>query len=92
MQPESEFRKNPVKIARMREILDDPVMQEAIIMMRDGTTIADVDNDMMDGIASVRKLSRLAGAHEAVECLFKLTQPYQEPQSMPEETWGVEKL
>lgn len=79
----NEFRSNTVYSQGLRELLSNPVLQEAIMTLKDHNVPHEIEVDDADAIASVRRFSRLAGWNNALVALLSLaTSP---PVSEPEE-------
>lgn len=66
----------------MREILNDPTMQEALMALHDSNLPSEPD-DSEEAIASVRRHSRAAGFNNAIAMLLSLANAV--PVAMPEE-------
>jgi hypothetical protein len=69
-------------VQRMREILSDPTMQEALMALHD-SNLPSEPNDNEEAIASVRRHSRAAGFNNAIAALLTLGDLV--PVPMPEE-------
>lgn len=84
-----QFRSSSERVARMREILSDPVFASAIVTLKDEAMIEDVGNNSPD-IASVRRLSWLSGYNNAISALIELSEPLpvQPEEEVP--TWGID--
>lgn len=59
----------------MRELLSDPIMQDAIVTLQDENLPAETDSDNEDAIASVRKNSRRVGWTRCLQELLTLADP-----------------
>lgn len=70
---------------RMREILQDPVMQEAIMSLRDSNEPRELELEDADAVASVRRHSRGVGFNNALGILVALANPLprQDPELEP---------
>lgn len=83
------FRSNPVMVARMREIISDPVFATAIVAVENDLPPSDA-MDGADALVSVRLLSRQFQHKQTVLTLLSLGEPM--PPESPEESekWGVD--
>lgn len=87
--PIEQFRSNPDFVGRMRQIIDDEVMQRALIALKDGNPPTDAPLTASE-VTSVRVLSQSAGFHQAIATFLSLAEPL--IQLKPEEppTWGTD--
>ncbi len=84
-----EFRANTHRVGRMRELLNDPTLAQALVCVKDAEMPEDAPSHS-DAITSVRLLSQKAGWHGAINMLLTLAEPLP---AMPEEetaTFGVD--
>lgn len=85
-----EFRKDPEMTARFRELIKDPVMEQALIIMKDGKPAVDAPVTS-DPIVSVRLLSQTVGGEAAINLLLSFQDPFIPPPVDPQPTWGVDE-
>lgn len=84
-----QFRSSADRVGAMRELLQNPVLAEAIVCLKDERPSADAV-DSADPVVSVRLLSR-AFQHDLVIALFlSLAEPIPTEQDDPPETFGVD--
>lgn len=83
-----EFRRSAERVGRMRELLNDPTLAEAIVCLRDDRPIEDAI-DHADPVMSVRLLSRYFGYHDAIFALLRLAEPEEPTPAEPPENFGV---
>ena len=88
---EEKFRRDAEMTKRFRELLSDPVMQQAIVIMKDGRAIMDVPLAAEDR-ASVRVLSQMAGAEAAIMRFLSLGDPMEPEVPEVSEDWEVPPL
>ena len=78
--PVSEWQSTPAKRKRLRQILDDPIMQEAF------ATIRGISRPTVSGNLTIESIAiqsaRLAGKHDCLDNLEALTR---KPEKPPEE-------
>lgn len=84
------FRSSTERVARIREILSDPIMAAAIVTLKDEAVIEDVGDNSPD-IASVRRLSWLSGYNNCIDLLMSLSNPLPAPPQEEVPSWGVPK-
>lgn len=84
-----EFRSNTVYSQGLRELLANPVLQEAIMTLKDVNTPTEVELDDADPIASTRRLSRLCGWNMALVALLSLAMPEPIPEPAEESDYGA---
>lgn len=87
---DEQFRRDADMTKRFRELLTDPVMQQAIVIMRDGLPAIDVPIGS-DALASVRVLSQRAGADRMINHFLSLADPIEPEQAEIVPDWEVEK-
>lgn len=84
------FRSNPERVAAFRELLNNPILAEAIVVLKDEKPSASVDNgaDALDRAAALARLEQ----HDAdVNLLLSLAEPLPaEPKEEPM-TWAPPK-
>jgi hypothetical protein len=85
-----EFRKDAERVKELRTVLTNPVLQQALLIIHDSRTIVDAP-DNSDPLASVRKLSNLAGRADVITELYTLATPLGETKPLPRPTFGVEE-
>ena len=85
---ELEFRSAPARVGRIRELLNDPTLAQAIVCVRDAELPDDVP-DHSDPVASVRALSRKSGWHGALNMLLSLAEPLPPPGVEEVASFGV---
>ncbi len=83
-----QFRSNPDFTKRFRELLNDPVMQQAIVILKDGRPPID-PSPSADALASVRALSQMVGADSAISQLLSFGEPLIPEPEDPAPDWGV---
>jgi len=69
-----EFRASSWRVGRIRELLNDPTLAQAIVCVKESESTEDVPPHS-DPVASVRALSRKAGWHGAIDTLLSLAEP-----------------
>lgn len=69
-----DFRADENRVKDLREILANPVLQDALLIIHDSKAIADAP-DGSDPLASVRRLSNLAGRADVIGELYTLATP-----------------
>ncbi len=89
MLPET-FRADPGRVGRMRDLLNDPTLALALVVLKDDSQVLDVP-ESSDPIASARRLSYLSGGIAKVDLLLSLAEPLPVEAPEPEPDWGVEK-
>lgn len=87
---DEQFRRDPEMTKHFRELLQDPVMQQAIVIMRDGLPAIDVPIGS-DALASVRVLSQRAGADRMINHFLTLAEPLEPEQAEIIPDWEVPK-
>lgn len=86
-----QFRSNSIYTARLREILSDETFQLALMTLRDSNTpLESSDEDAEPEVASVRRLSRVAGFNNAIATLLDMGQPTTPPPQEEEPTYEPE--
>ncbi len=87
MLPET-FRSDPGRVGRLRDLLNDPTLALALVVLKDDSQVLDVP-ETADPIASARRLSYLSGGIAKVDLLLSLAEPLpvEEPEEQP--TFGV---
>ena len=86
-----EFRANPELRARFKELISDPVVEQAIIILKDGKVPVDPKPDA-DAIVSVRMLSQMVGADAAISTFLSLGDPLPVPYQELQPTFEPEDL
>lgn len=86
---ELEFRAAPARVGRLRELLNDPILAQAIVCVKDAESPDDVP-DHSDPVASVRTLSRKSGWHGALNMLLALAEPLPPEPITEEPNYGVD--
>lgn len=71
---ESAFRNDPIKRSRWREILNDDVAQEALIVAKDLSLPTPLPLDA-SALASIRDQSRMVGHNGCLSFLLNLAEP-----------------
>lgn len=85
------FRSSPTRCAHLRELLSDPILQEALVTLQDENLPAEVEREDMDAIASVRRLSRRVGWTGCIQALLALADPIALPsETETPRTYGTE--
>jgi hypothetical protein len=84
------FRADPGRVGRLRELLNDPTLATALIVVKDEARLTDVHSGA-DPVESVRRLSWLGGYNQAVDLLLSLAEPLPVETPEPEPTWGIRK-
>lgn len=74
----AEFRRSLPLTQRMRELLSDPVMTQALEVLAQSNPPVDAE-PRDDALASVRILSQMTGYHIALTTLSSLSRPLPEP-------------
>lgn len=87
---EEAFRTDTDRVKELRTVLANPILQEALLVIHDSKAIVDAA-DGSDPLASVRKLSRLAGRGEVIQELYVLATPIVPQQPPPNPTFGVDE-
>lgn len=82
----AQFRSSTELTARFRELLNDAVMQQAIIILRDGRVPVD-PRPGAEAIESVRMLSQMVGADSAINMLLSLADPLEPEVPILTEDW-----
>ena len=85
---EDQFRSNPEMTKRFRELITDPVMQQAIVIWKDGSPPVEPPI-MSDAIASVRMLSQMVGADAAMNRFLNFGEPKAPEVEEPPPDWGA---
>lgn len=84
-----QFRSTPDYVKRMTEIFDDPVMQQAIVLLKDGNP--PVDSPVASAeVVSVRILSQMAGYASCLSNLLALATPHVAPVELGQPEWKPE--
>src|SRR6266498_3005955 len=83
-----DFRRDPGRVGRLKELINDPTLATALIALKDEAQISDV-SPSSDSVESVRRLSWLSGYNNAIDLLLSLAEPLPVEQPEPEPTWGV---
>lgn len=83
------FRADAGRVGRLKDLLNDPTMALAIVVLKDAAVISDVSVSS-DPTASVRKLSELCGRNATIDLLLELAEPLPVETPEPEPTWGVD--
>lgn len=73
----------------MRELLSNPVMQEALLTLRDFNLPRDTEVDDADSVASVRRLSRSVGWNNCLMGFMRLGEPVKPPAPPEEPDYGA---
>lgn len=81
-----QFRQDPVMTGRFRELMSDPVMQQALVVWKDGSPPVDPPVGA-DAIASVRMLSQMVGADAAMARFLNLSTPLEPEIPVLQEDW-----
>lgn len=87
---DTQFRSLPDRLAAFRELLNNPVLSEAIVCLRDMRPSRDA-HDSADAVTSVRILSRQSGYDAAIDLFLSLAEPLlaeQQEDDLP--TFGVD--
>lgn len=87
---ELDFRRDQALRGRLVEILADPVMEMALVLLKDGVPVVDAPS-ASDPIVSVRLLSAAAARQQVIGDLVGLTLPIPEPPVEEEATWGTDE-
>ena len=84
-----QFRANTEFTAHLREVLNDPIVQQAIVLAKDGNPPVDAPLSSPE-IYSVRVLSQMAGWNGAISFILGLSEPAipEAPETPPD--WGAE--
>lgn len=83
------FRSSPERVGKMRELLNDPTLAEAIVCLQDSRPESDLDHLTADALVSVRVLNRQIGYDRAINLLLSLAAPLPIPEPEERPTWGV---
>lgn len=83
-----DFRQDEQRVAELRTVLSNPVLQEAMLIIHDSKAIVDA-SDASDQLASVRKLSNLAGRAEVIRELYELATPLSKPTPPKMPDYGI---
>lgn len=90
MSPHEQFRSNPVLRGRLAELLNDPVMQQALLLVERGEQgIVDVELGAPE-IASVRLLSQQAARSGMLGDLQILATPMPTPVTLGDPTYEAQ--
>lgn len=81
-----EFRADTNRTDELKSVLANPVLQEALLIINDSRAPSDVEGD---SIASVRKLSNLAGRADVIRELYILATPIAPVTEPPPPDFGV---
>lgn len=85
-----EFRQDANKVTELKTALANPILQEALLIIHDSKAIVDAA-DNSDPLASVRKLSNLAGRADVIRELYELATLIPESKPPPRPTFGVDE-
>lgn len=80
-----QFREIAENVVALRELLQNPVLAQAIVVLQDEQPKGDTEGDF---IASVRKLSRISGWSDCIATLLELAEPLPPPPKQDEEPWS----
>lgn len=83
-----QFRSNAERVGRIRELLNDPTLAQAIVTLKDEAKLNDAPQSS-DPVESVRRLSWLCGYDQAINLLLSLAEPLPLPEKEEEPTWGL---
>lgn len=83
------FRSHSERVSKMRELLSDPTLAQAIVVLRDEMPQGDV-HDSADALSSVRKLARQSGYILAIDTFLSLAEPLAPDIPEVEPSWGVD--
>lgn len=83
-----EFRTDIDRVKSLREALSNATLQEALLIIHDSSVIVDA-SEQSDQLASVRRLSNLAGRADVIRELYTLATPLAEQKPPPMPTFGV---
>ncbi len=84
------FRADPGRTGRLKDLLNDPTMALALVVLKDEAQVSDVPM-LSDPTASVRHLSKLSGSNDTINLLLSLAEPLPVETPEPEPTWGINK-
>ncbi len=89
----NDFRSNPVLVGALKALLNGDngtpsVLAQAIVAVQNEKPLSNV-NEGQPEIASVRRLSRIAGYEESLELLLSCAEPMPVPQEEETATFGV---
>lgn len=85
---DQKFRDNDEKRQKLRSLLDNKVMQEALLLVESLGTAGDALVNA-EAITSVRALSQQHGWRNAIQALHTLSEPREPEQDHIEEDYGV---
>lgn len=83
------FRSSPVHVAGMRELLQSPILAEAIVCLKDDRPSTDAA-DAAPEVVSVRLLSRQFQHDQVIATLLSLAEPLPLPEIEPPPNFGVD--
>lgn len=84
-----DFRSDGDRVLELREVLGHPTLQQALLVVHDGKAIEDAKEDAAE-LASVRRLSNLAGRAEMLRELYLLATPISDDdRTFPTPNFGV---
>lgn len=85
---QDDFRTDADRVKELRALLANPHLQEALLIIHDSSVIADAAEGS-DPLASVRRLSNLAGRADVIRELYELATPLAPVTDPPLPTFGV---
>lgn len=85
-----EFRQDANRVDELRKVLANPILQEALLVIHDSRSVIDAPETATE-LASVRRLSKLAGRSEVIRELFEMSTPLTEAKPTPMPDFGVKE-
>jgi len=85
-----DFRSSPDRVGAMRELIQNTVLAEAIVCLKDERPSGDAP-DHADALASVRLLSRQAQHDAVINLLMSLAVPFTPPPVEEQANWGIDE-
>jgi hypothetical protein len=84
------FKSSPERVGAMRELIENSILAEAIVCLRDERPSGDAP-DHADALASVRLLSRQAGHDAVINLLLSLAEPVPPEPEEEAPNWGIDE-